>query len=186
MRNVPDRVLLALVVAIWLAACGEADREGFMVVPEGWEVHASGELGYQMAHPAGWEVRFDEERAEDIYSGADREEIRISRYLEPDGWPADMIFIGASEEFEERYGAIPVLVEQLALDDGTRIQVYQHHEFDGAGLLVTQRAVVLDGPDVWFVDWISEADEPGAPRERLIELVRTFVPGPLRPEEVPA
>lgn len=138
-----------------------------------------------MAHPAGWEVRFDEKLVEDVYIGTEGEEVHVSRYLEPDGWPADRIFIGAAEEFEARYGVPPVLVEQLSLDD-IRIQIYQHHQVDGPGLVVTLRAVVLDGDDIWFVDWISEADDPGAPRERLIELVRGFVPGQLLPDEVPA
>lgn len=120
-RVVTGRVLLAMVVAIGLAACAYGDRQGFMEVPKGWEVHASGELGYQMAHPAGWEVRFDPDHGEDVYTGTEAEEVRVARYLEPDGWPADRIFLGALWEFEDRYGAIPALVEQLELDDGTRI-----------------------------------------------------------------
>jgi hypothetical protein len=173
-------------ILIGLAACGGSDGPVGGEIPEGWEVHGSSELGYRMAYPPDWAVRFDEENSEDVFAGADAEEIRVARYLDENGWPADIIFNDAMLDFEDDYGARPVLVEQLELSDGTRVQVYQHNVPTADGVDVTQRAVILAAPDMWYVDWHSETDEPSGPRERLLEIVRSFVPLPLLPDGDPA
>ena len=178
--------MLAFMYAVALAGCGGPGGSGGGEVPEGWIVHGSSELGYRMAHPSEWELRFDEGTGEDVFTGADAEEIRVARYLDEDGWPADIIFNDAMLDFEDRYGVRPVLVEQLELSDGTRVQVYQHIVPTGEGVEVSQRAVVLAAPDMWYVDWHSKADDPSEPRERLLELVRSFVPLPLLPDANPA
>ena len=101
-----------LIGALLLAGCGEASVSA--TVPDGWAVHESVDLGYRMAHPAGWEVSIDPQNSDDVFDGDADQEIRVWRDLDEDGWPADRIFLGFVAHVRDMYGTDPNFINELA------------------------------------------------------------------------
>ena len=166
----------ALIGALLLAGCGGESVSA--TVPEGWAVHESVDLGYRMAHPAGWAVSVDPQNGDDVYDGEADTEIRIARYIDEDGWPADRIFLGAVADVRDLYGTDPALINELAGPQSARIRIYAGEYTDAGGTFFFQRAAVLTPPHMWIVDWYSPVGDEGGDRDRFLEFVQSFVPAP--------
>ncbi len=167
---------IVLVGALLLAGCGEESVSA--TVPDGWVVHDSVDLGYRMAHPDGWEVSSDPQTGGDLFDGEADTEIRIGRYLDEDGWPADRLFLGAVADVRDLYGTDPNFINELAGPEGARIRIYANEYTDAGRSFFFQRAIVLTAPHMWFLDWYSPVGDEGGDRDRFLQFLQSFVPAP--------
>ena len=89
-----------------------------------------------------------------------------------------MLFQGAESDVAQRYGNPPGVVNELTLADGARVLIFADEYTDDGGAFFFQRAVVLQPPNLWYLDWYSDAGDQGGDRQRFVEFVRSFVPAP--------
>jgi len=174
------RALPVLVMAMLLTACGGGGPSGSAAeVPEGWESHASVDLSYVMAHPADWDVAFDPATGEDVYIGPDATEIRVTWYVDNDGYAADVLFLGGAADARDRFGVEPNYVNDFTMGDGVRVRVFANQYTDDGGGFFFQRAVVIAPPNIRYVDWYSDVGDEGGDRQAFVPFLHSFEPAPL-------
>jgi hypothetical protein len=173
------QALPVLVVAMLVAACGGSGSEVAVEVPDGWESHASVDLGYVMAHPADWDVAFDPAIGEDVYIGPDGTEIRVTWYVDNDGYAADVLFLGGAADARDRFGVEPNYVNDFTMAEGVRVRVFANQYTDDGGGFFFQRAVVIAPPNIRYVDWYSDVGDEGGDRQAFVPFLHSFEPAPL-------
>ncbi|MGH2358564.1 MAG: hypothetical protein ACRDGJ_11250 [Candidatus Limnocylindria bacterium] len=147
---------------------------------EVWEMHASADLGYQMAHPRTWNVMHlpveGESRALDLFFGPVSDEIDV--YFYPGLTPnilANAWFRASVTFLEQAYGVTLDGNEEIVVGGLPARLLTLHATVEGTGLFF-QEAVLFGKGAAWDLDWYSEPGNEVADRERFLQFLSTFTP----------
>lgn len=184
-----------IVTAAWVQGPADAPVEAefdllFLFVGDGvatveapddpWAQYQSAELGYQMDHPADWDVTHMPAEGElvpwDFYLGPVDGEVQVYRYADLAGVTANQWFRDSAALLAERFGSEPELATVMSLDNGLEVQVFVGEYTEGEVLIHYQQAVVVGQNVAWDLDWFSTAGNEVEDGARFTQFVLSFEP----------
>lgn len=145
-----------------------------------WTRYQSAELGYQMDHPADWDVTHMPAEGEvspwDFYLGPVDGEVQVYRYTDVAGLTANQWFRDSAVLLAERFGSEPELAIVMSLDNGLEVQIFVGEYTEGGVIIHYQQAVVVGQNVAWDLDWYSGAGSEVEDGALFTQLVLSFEP----------
>lgn len=148
-----------------------------------WVRYQSAELGYQMDHPANWDVTHEpateEWRAYDLFLGPIDGELQVYRWDETEiaGALANQWFRDSAALLSESLVSGPELTQMISRTNGLEAQIFigeAEDASDPSATLFFQEAVVFGGDLAWDLDWYSQPGNESEDQQLMIKFVMSF------------
>ena len=144
-----------------------------------WMRYQSAELGYQMDHPANWDVTHEPETPEslalDLFLGPVDGEVQVYRYTDLADVTANQWFRDSATVLVERF-ASDLELNIVSLPNGLEVHVFGGHYTDGGTNIFFQQGVVFGGDVAWDLDWYSLAGNEAEDQAQFLQFVMSFGP----------